>query len=68
MSAWAFPARGDEVVEAMVALNRLMIYLLTSEDQTLYKYAIPINIRIYRCHTFGRGQYGDVEQSASSIG
>lgn len=34
----------------------------------LYKYAIPINIRIYRCYTFGRGQYGDVEQSESSIG
>ena len=68
MSAWAFPARDDAVVEAMVALNRLMIYLLTSEDQTLYKYAIPINIRIYRCHPFGRGQYGNVEQSESSIG
>ena len=68
MSAWAFPARGGEFVEAMAALNRLMIYMLTSEDQILYKYAIPINIRIYRCHTFGRGQYGDVEQSASSIG
>ena len=68
MSAWAFPARGDAVVEAMVALNRLMIYLLTTEDQTLYKYAIPINIRIYRCHPIGRGQYGDVEQSEFSIG
>ena len=68
MSAWAFPARGDEVVEAMAALNRLMIYLLTSEDQTLYKYAIPINIRIYRCHHISRGQYGNVEQSESSIG
>ena len=68
MSAWAFPARGDEVVEAMVALNRLIIYMLTSEYQTLYKYAIPINIRIYRCHPIGRGQYGNVERSASSIG
>ena len=68
MSAWAFPARGGEFVEAMAALNRLMIYMLTSEDQILYKYAIPINIRIYRCHTLGRGQYDNVEQSASSIG
>ena len=68
MSAWAFPARGGEFVEAMAALNRLMIYMLTSEDQILYKYAIPISIRIYRCHPIGRGQYGDVEQSASSIG
>lgn len=68
MSAWAFPARGGEFVEALAALNRLMIFLLTSEDQTLYKYAIPINIRIYRCHSIGRGQYGDIEQSASSIG
>ena len=40
----------------------------TISTNNLYKYAIPINIRIYRCHPFGRGQYGNVEQSESSIG